>query len=429
MMGALRSTATDVMEMHADLLPFDLLVDRICHRGVVRACNLPNTHPLSAHVRNAGKRFVKTHRSSLHELLDACKPHLDYAHTKHIKPARLHPRWKPRHRVHVDHGRPDAVADHPKWKSRGAAGSTRRGRTMMAALYVPGRCRPRILRYHLGPSTEHTVYEAEVVGALLALQLIRTGRRPGARISIRMDNVAVIQASTLRTSASGRYLTDLFHKRVRDLHRLTPGLKLTLRWTPGHEGIEGKERADEEAKLAAKGQTGPAAELTRELKRKLQASAFSLRRNFKAHLKTLATARWKASERGKRMADITEALLSSRTLSSPPPRPRRHAGIVMQLRTGHIPLQGYLARIGKVLLGPCPTCGEAPETVYHFLVECDTYSLHRAVHFAPLGRSDRTLKRLLTSDRALRPLLQFVNATGRLRHVFGALCAIPQEED
>ena len=321
MMGALRSTATDVMEMHADLLPFDLLVDRICHRGVVRACNLPNTHPLSAHVRNAGKRFVKTHRSSLHELLDACKPHLDYAHTKHIKPARLHPRWKPRHRVHVDHGRPDAVADHPKWKSRGAAGSTRRGRTMMAALYVPGRCRPRILRYHLGPSTEHTVYEAEVVGALLALQLIRTGRRPGARISIRMDNVAVIQASTLRTSASGRYLTDLFHKRVRDLHRLTPGLKLTLRWTPGHEGIEGKERADEEAKLAAKGQTGPAAELTRELKRKLQASAFSLRRNFKAHLKTLATARWKASERGKRMADITEALLSSRTLSSPPPPP------------------------------------------------------------------------------------------------------------
>ena len=129
----------------------------------------------------------------------------------------------------------------------------------------------------------------------------------------------MIQASTLRTSASGRYLTDLFHKRVRDLHRLTPGLKLTLRWTPGHEGIEGKERADEEAKLAAKGQTGPAAELTRELKRKLQATAFSLRRNFKAHLKTLATARWKASERGKRMADITEALLSSRTLSSPPP--------------------------------------------------------------------------------------------------------------
>ena len=82
---------------------------------------------------------------------------------------------------------------------------------MMAALYVPGRCRPRILRYHLGPSTEHTVYEAEVVGALLALQLIRTGRRPGARISIRMDNVAVIQASTLRTSAPGRHLVDLFH--------------------------------------------------------------------------------------------------------------------------------------------------------------------------------------------------------------------------
>ena len=100
----------------------------------------------------------------------------------------------------------------------------------------------------------------------------------------------------------------------------------------------------------------------------------------------------------------------------------------MQLRTGHVPLQTYLARIGKALTPACPTCGEAPETVYHFLVECSTYSLHRAVHFAPLGRADRTLKRLLTSERALRPLLEFVNATGRLRPVFGALSTIPQED-
>ena len=29
MTGALRTTATDTMEAHADLLPFDLLVDRL----------------------------------------------------------------------------------------------------------------------------------------------------------------------------------------------------------------------------------------------------------------------------------------------------------------------------------------------------------------------------------------------------------------
>ena len=101
----------------------------------------------------------------------------------------------------------------------------------------------------------------------------------------------------------------------------------------------------------------------------------------------------------------------------------------MQLRTGHVPLQAYLERIGKELTRTCPTCGEAPETVYHYLVECSTYSLHRAVHFAGLGRADRNLKHLLTSDRALRPLLEYINATERLRHVFGALRAIPRDDE
>ena len=41
MTGALRTTATDTMEAHADLLPFDLLVDRLCHRSAVRLSRPP----------------------------------------------------------------------------------------------------------------------------------------------------------------------------------------------------------------------------------------------------------------------------------------------------------------------------------------------------------------------------------------------------
>ena len=89
-------------------------------------------------------------------------------------------------------------------------------------------------------------------------------------------------------------------------------VKLTLRWTPGHEGIEGSERADEEAKHPAKGLSSPTSELPQVLRRRLPASASSLRRNFKAHLKTLAAARCKASARGQRMEDLTDNLLSKR---------------------------------------------------------------------------------------------------------------------
>ncbi|EIW59062.1 uncharacterized protein TRAVEDRAFT_122293 [Trametes versicolor FP-101664 SS1] len=101
--------------------------------------------------------------------------------------------------------------------------------------------------------------------------------------------------------------------------------------------------------------------------------------------------------------------------------PRRHANLLIQFRTNHVPLQAYMERIGKASSATCPTCGEAPETVQHYLLACPTYSLHRAVHFAPLGFSGRTMSALLNAKTSLRLLFNYVNATGRLRSAVGAL--------
>ena len=107
---------------------------------------------------------------------------------------------------------------------------------------------------------------------------------------------------------------------------------------------------------------------------------------------------------------------------------RRHAGLYMQLRSGHIPLAAYLVRIGCMLSATCPTCGEGPETVYHYLRECPTYALHRSVYLDGLGRAGRSLRFLLSSDKALRPLFKFINATGRFRRVFGVFADVAEEE-
>lgn len=90
MTGVLRSTATDILEAHANILPFDLLVHKHCHRAAVRLCALPSGHPLAVHVQRVGPWLVQSHRSSLHELLDAYRPFLDYKHTERILPARHH---------------------------------------------------------------------------------------------------------------------------------------------------------------------------------------------------------------------------------------------------------------------------------------------------------------------------------------------------
>ena len=68
--GAMHSTATDVLDAHADLLPFPLLVNQICLRSITRLATLPNMHPLYKHVRKM-RRYVKRHSAPLHDLLHA----------------------------------------------------------------------------------------------------------------------------------------------------------------------------------------------------------------------------------------------------------------------------------------------------------------------------------------------------------------------
>ena len=125
--------------------------------------------------------------------------------------------------------------------------------------------------------------------------------------------------------------------------------------------------------------------------------------------------------RGRRFAEIDKSLPSKKYDTLIAGLSRRHANLLLQLRTNHVPLQTYLAQIGKALSPTCPTCGEATETVAHYLLACPTYSLHRAVHFRPLGHSGRTLSTLLNTEDALKSLFAFINATGRLRSSFGRI--------
>jgi hypothetical protein len=53
--GALRSTATDVADLHANVLPIDLLLNKICHRAALRLATLPPCHPLHKPLRTSAK--------------------------------------------------------------------------------------------------------------------------------------------------------------------------------------------------------------------------------------------------------------------------------------------------------------------------------------------------------------------------------------
>ncbi|EED83187.1 predicted protein [Postia placenta Mad-698-R] len=120
-----------------------------------------------------------------------------------------------------------------------------------------------------------------------------------------------------------------------------------------------------------------------------------------ADLKQEAEARWQISRRYAKTRRIDPTLSKNQT------------SILIQLRTGHAPLQQHLFRLRKAESAMCPTCGTNEETVIHYLLHCPTWKRARA----PLRRAlpaFRTLLRiLLSSPEALPTLFGYIKATGR----------------
>ncbi|XP_066908719.1 uncharacterized protein [Halyomorpha halys] len=90
-----------------------------------------------------------------------------------------------------------------------------------------------------------TVFQTEIHAIeIAALENIKNNPK-GKKINIISDSQAALKAIMFYTIKSGLVWNCL--ERLKELAR---GNKLTLMWTPGHEGIEGNEMADT---LARKG--------------------------------------------------------------------------------------------------------------------------------------------------------------------------------
>jgi hypothetical protein len=101
--------------------------------------------------------------------------------------------------------------------------------------------------------------------------------------------------------------------------------------------------------------------------------------------------------------------------------PKRLTGLYMSLRTGHAPLNKYLHRIGKAESLQCPHCHQVDETVHHYLITCPFYRRERHILAGALGRKATSISFLLTDPIATPHLVQFVNASRRMRGTFGEI--------
>ena len=101
--------------------------------------------------------------------------------------------------------------------------------------------------------------------------------------------------------------------------------------------------------------------------------------------------------------------------------PKSQTSIYIQLRTHHIPLNQHLYRIGKSNTLECPNCPGQEETVHHFMFVCPQYARERHIFANTLRHKATSISHILTEDEANRPLISYVNSTGRLKSTYGEI--------
>jgi hypothetical protein len=190
---------------------------------------------------------------------------------------------------------------------------------------------------------------------------------------------------------------------------------VTLQWVPSHIGIEGNELADKIAKEAASKPIPPGVD---------RYSSFSyIARQVRAQ-RRLETREWLRSttykgdsKRRNRAYSLTESLKPD-PIASTARKPL--AKRFYQLKLGHAITASYLYRIKKLDTPKCWWCSASKQDIDHLLFECRHWRAKRRTLYSDLRRlgvqiprmnEERPKNKLFNTPRAVKPILDFINAT------------------
>ena len=191
----------------------------------------------------------------------------------------------------------------------------------------------------------------------------------------------------------------------------------------GHMGSKGNEAADELAKKAAEFGSSSNDLLPKFLCRTLPTSLLAVKQQIDNTTKEETKTWWKRSKRYKRIKSIDPSLPSSKFISATKELNRNQISVLTQLRTGHIPLNGHLYRINRAETPSCAHCPNQTEDVNHLLFHCNKYATQRHRFTLAVECKAFHTQHILSNPAAIRHTLNFINSTGRLKHIFGDITA------
>ena len=291
-----------------------------------------------------------------------------------------------------------------------------------AVMYKKGhKTNTGLLRLYLGHANQHTSYEAEAAGLTLAGWMLRreSRRLQGKKVLIYVDNQGAILSAAKPRAKSAQYMFNEFLSLMEETKEMAGYInppQFKIAWISSHSDVPGNERADSEAKLAAKGKSSDRGALPILFRSPLPKNAAALKQHFYERLKLKWKVRWRKSPQHNRLSRHDPQFPPSTFYKTRDKLSCREASLLTQIRTGHIPLKSYLHRIKRADTPFCEHCLEddnMEETLYHYLFECSGFAKERAVMARHIGRGSNDFKHILSNTRNTTHLIEYVTATKR----------------
>ncbi|QRV93447.1 RNA-directed DNA polymerase from transposon X-element [Ceratobasidium sp. AG-Ba] len=414
-LGALRSTPIVHLDAFSSLLPMRCLLNETCQRSAIRLATVPNEHPLYKDVKRTLRTGRKRHASPLHNILKYIGKippfELEQWTFKQCEtppltvPRNLFPSpnaaiWEHR----VEQARTKVYADGARNKAGVGAG---------AVLQIHDRMRAWT-GARLGDRDDATVLEAELAGIWLALHALNRLRYIEEAVIYSDSQLAIACIEGSAVGAPKSLLTPI-RKLLSRVKNRPDCTRLNLKWCPAHKEILGNVLADKETKLAAKGERYPHDLVPQGLENYRRCITRHLAKELtKQCNRFYANRAWRNTPAGLKLLGRYPLIEPSEFLNLTAGLNRAQATLVFRIATGHVQLHAHLHALRLVDSPACRACGEARETVSHFVLFCPKYTAIRQHVLTTRGRDFLSLSFLLSSRSGIQALLEYVRRTGRL---------------
>ncbi|KAJ6168143.1 hypothetical protein N7497_000986 [Penicillium chrysogenum] len=409
--GTFLTVATSVAEAEAHIATAQHRFWRRAVKMWTDIHTLPETNPLRRNTDRI-RKFRRYHRSPLYQVADALK-HIDMETLETINPFTLAP-WEERMQTDID--QPQDFQTRAGVYMQIAVSSSARNKLVGFGVAIekqPPRYRKlklKTISVTLGARAEQNPFSAELAAMAHALNMV-VGVKD-YRITLLTSNKAA--ALTLRNprQQSGQEFVYQLYKLMRKLRR--NGNQINVRWISTSEDNKLRSLAKEQARAATQEDAVPQKQVPR-----MKSTTLNIARSQAVPSNDLPV------NAGRHAKRVDAALPGKHTRQLYDRLSWKEASVLAQLRTGMARLNGYLYRINVADVDQC-ACGQARETVEHFLFRCQKWTAHRTellqctnthrgnISFFLGGKSPSDDQKWRPNLKAVRASIRFAIATGRL---------------